>query len=276
MRSSAEATFLPGSEAIDAVYRGAGAQSDNLCGPYWISLVLRARGLERDQVRVAIAAGTLLPAGGDPASWVPRGEPNREAADAAIARTADPRASGTSVVGLSTAVREVSDGELGSVAVRGVEGADGFDADALGRFAGLLGDHAGWRAAPILNLRTGPLWGTRPSLGEVFAYLAGADVAPPPAEWDVGHFVNVAGVLRGPSRAMLLVRDSYPSFGWGGYHVQPLDAVAAALRRGDGVEGGCLLIASAADVPEIERELKASGFEIGLWDNGTPYEGGDR
>jgi hypothetical protein len=275
VRTSLEITFLPGSEAIDAVFGDAGAQPDHLCGPYWTSLLLRTRGWDVDPVRVAIAAGTLLPTRGDPASWVPPGEPNRAVDHAMIARTDDPARSGTSVPGLVLAAASLSDGAARVVAVRG-EAAGPFGAAGLERLIELLEANPGWAAAPLLNLRTGPLWGTRPAIADALRYLDGHDVVPPPPEWDVGHYVSLAGVVRGHARSVLVLRDSYPSFGGGGYHVQPLDAVAAALRRGDGVEGGCLLMVAAADVPEIERELKEAGFEIGPWDNGTPYEGGDR
>ena len=89
--------------------------------------------------------------------------------------------------------------------------------------------------------------------------------------------VTDAFEIRGLERTMVLLRDSYPSFGSGGNHLQPLDAVEAAIRRDDGREGGCLLFISVEHVAEAELELKQLGFDIGTWDNGTPYEqGGER
>lgn len=122
--------------------------------------------------------------------------------------------------------------------------------------------------------RTGRLWGTHLPLPDAADHLAGRDMEPPPPEWDVGHFSSVAGVVRGPARSLLLFRDTYPSFGWGGHHLQPADVIGAALQRGDARERGCLLFLAAGDVPEAERELKEEGFDIGAWDNGTPYDKG--
>ena len=39
---------------------------------------------------------------------------------------------------------------------------------------------------------------------------------PPPADWDTGHFVELAQLLRGRRGALVLVRDSYPTLGWAG------------------------------------------------------------
>ena len=278
MRTRLEITSLPGSERIASVHRGAGAQMDNLCGPYWASILLRAHGWAVTQEDVAVAAGTLLPSSGHATTWVPSGEPNRDTYGRSILRTTDPDASGTSIAGMQSGVSELSDDGFRFLPIRGRMGAT-IDGVALERLVDQLERHPAWRAAPILNLRVALLWGTKLSFDAAIAYLAGADVdegeAPRP-EWDVGHFVNVAGLVRGDARAMLLLRDSYPSFGWDGYHLQPLEAIAAAIRRDDGREGGCLLFVPSEEAPAIERELKETGFEIGGWDNGTPYEGGTR
>jgi hypothetical protein len=117
----------------------------------------------------------------------------------------------------------------------------------------------------IANLRTGPLWGTRPPLESVLAELAGETVAGPPSEWDVGHYCEPAALVRGRGGTLVVVRDSYPGFGWEGVHLQPPRALAAALRRGDGREGGVLCVLAA----EAAGEVDGLGFEIGFWDNGT-------
>jgi len=67
----------------------------------------------------------------------------------------------------------------------------------------------------------------------------------------------------------VLVCDSYPSFGWNAHHLQPPRAIAAALLRGDGREGGVLAIAPrrrAAGIEAVSAELE---LEVAIWDNGT-------
>jgi len=131
-----------------------------------------------------------------------------------------------------------------------------------------------WEAVPIANVRTGHFWGSRLPIADALAWLAGADVAPPPPDWDVGHFVNLAGTWDGPSRSLVIVRDSYPAFGWDAHHLQPPEALAEALRRDDGRQGGIALYVADGDASEVERVAKDRDFEIGAWDNGTPWPGG--
>lgn len=273
MTSPVEIALLPGAARVSRLYRGAGAQLDNLCGPFCVWVALSAFGVRTTQEDVAVAAGSVLPRGGDPVASVPPGEPNRDAYAREIRRTDDPGVSGTSVPGLVAATRDVSSGLFVLVPIRGRSGRP-LDATALGDVIELLEANPSWEAVPILNLRTGKLWGTTLALEDAVASVSGELIDPPPPEWDVGHFVSVVGSVRGPAGTSLLVRDTYPSFGSRGVHVQPIDAVAAAVRRDDGREGGCLLFVSADDAASVERAAKDAGFDIDVWDNGTPYEGG--
>src|SRR5262249_5622076 len=96
----------------------------------------------------------------------------------------------------------------------------------------------------IANVRTGPLWGSRPPLAAVVAHLDGrAGPDPPAPDWDVGHFVELAHVVRGRVGSFVVVHDTYPSLGWDGHHLQPPQALAQALIRDDGRGGGVLAIA---------------------------------
>lgn len=273
MRTSLEITLLPGADRIARLHRRAGAQLDNLCGPYWASILLNVVGVGATQEDVAVAAGTLLPASGDPASWIPQGEPNRDGYGREIRRTDDHGASGTSVAGLVSATSELCSGSFRFIPAR-ARSDEPLDELALLWIVDMVDSNTTWEAGLVLNVRTGKLWGTHLPLFDALVYLSGGEITPPEPEWDVGHFVNVAGVLRGKTQAMLLLRDSYPSFGSAGYHLQPIEAVAAALRRDDGLRGGCLLFVSAEDAPAAERELEEAGFDCNVWDNGTPYEGG--
>jgi hypothetical protein len=60
-----------------------------------------------------------------------------------------------------------------------------------------------------------------------------------------------------------------PPLGWDGRHLQPPRAVAAALLRGDGREGGALAAARPERAEGIETLSLGLGLELGIWDNGT-------
>ena len=271
--AAAEISLLPGAARVSRAHRDAGAQLDNLCGPYCVWIALSAAGVPTTQDDVAVAAGTLLPIGGDPAAFVPPGESNRDRYTRQIRRTADLAASGTSARGLVAATRDVSGGSFAAVPIRGRGGGPLGEADVCALIA-IVESNPSWEAVPIVNLRTGKLWGTSVGIDAAAAFVSGEPVEPPPPEWDVGHFVSVAGAVRGSAGTALIVRDTYPTLGSRGVHVQPAGAVADAIRRDDGRDGGCLLFVSADDAASVERVAKDAGFDIDVWDNGTPYEGG--
>src|SRR3712207_1539214 len=122
----------------------------------------------------------------------------------------------------------------------------------------------------VANLRTGRLWGTRPPARLLLDYLLGLPVEPPVADWDCGHFLAVVAALSGPGNTLVALRDTYPELGWGGYHLQPAEAVASALERGDGHEGGVLCVCEASAAEAFAGKLEEAGFERCHWDNGTP------
>jgi hypothetical protein len=265
--------LLPGAPRVAEAHGAAGAQKDNLCGPYWVATLLTAVGEGAHVVsaeEVAVLARTTLPPG-NPSTWLPVGEVSRQDYSVDVPMAAAPATSGTSAQGLIEATDHLSGGAFRLLPIRGT-GGRALGEGAIQSLLDLLFDHPSWEAVPILNLRSGRLWGSHPRPEDVLAALYGGEVTAAPPEWDVGHFTTVAGLVSGPVRSMLLIRDTYPSLGWGGYHLQPLPAVAAAIDRGDGREGGCLLFLDAADFLEAERELKERGFDIGPWDNGTPFE----
>jgi hypothetical protein len=70
-------------------------------------------------------------------------------------------------------------------------------------------------------------------------------------------------------RGVVGVLDTYPSLGWNGHHLQPADAVAEALNREDGHEGGILCICRAEDAVELHEQLPRVGCELRDWDNGS-------
>jgi hypothetical protein len=45
--------------------------------------------------------------------------------------------------------------------------------------------------------------------------------------------------------------------------------VAAALERGDGLEGGVLCVCEASSATTLAGRLEEAGFELRHWDNGS-------
>jgi hypothetical protein len=126
----------------------------------------------------------------------------------------------------------------------------------------------------IANLRTGRLWGSHAPARLLLDHLAGRTVEPPPPDWDCGHFLSVAACVRGPGGVLVALRDTYPQLGLGGYHLQPAGAMAAALERGDGLEGGVLCACDARAAEALATRLGEAGFELRHWDNGSPDRAG--
>ncbi|GIU97578.1 MAG: hypothetical protein KatS3mg013_1381 [Actinomycetota bacterium] len=266
------ATPSLGPPRLSERHRAAGAQPDGLCGPYWLSILLAATGAGDVAVEeAAVAAGTLV---ADVES-VPPGEPSRPATDPRLRRTDDPALAGTSVDGMLVAAASLSGGTRRFVPVTGAGGGP-FEETSLERLLEVVSEHAALDVAALLNLRTGALVGSRWPLTDALAYLAGEDPPLQPPDWDVGHFVQLAGAIRGSGRTLAVLRDTYPSLGIGGAHLQPLSHLVAALRRGDGYEGGCLLFVAADRAGQLETALRDAGLDIGVWDNGTPNEQGGR
>ncbi len=265
--SSSILRWLPGAARVAPWHRAAGQQFDHLCGVHWASILLTADGVAATPEALAVEAGTTVPAGGWQGALPPGAEP-RPVPSEAVPVAPSPDASGTSVPGLAEAVSRASDGSRTLVPLRA-----SWNAGWVRSVIDLCAAGPAWGAVPLANVRTGMLWGSRLPLLDAIAWLDGDDAEAPAPDWDVGHFVTIAGRLEGTARSLVIVRDSYPNLGWDGHHLQPPEALGAALSRGDGREGGVALYVSEADRAEVERAAKEAGFEIGFWDNGTPWPG---
>ncbi|HET7172018.1 MAG TPA: hypothetical protein VFI18_10310 [Gaiellales bacterium] len=246
-------------EELAELYAAERQQKDNLCGCFWASLILRAAGVEADQDEVAAAAGAILP-GGDPEMHVAPGATPRNDYRVELEIDPAPGVAGTSASAIARAIERLSGGGLAAIPVAGP-----WTAESVAALMEAAAD-----ATLIANVRTGRFWGSRPGPATVLAHLRGEDVEPPPADWDVGHFVNLAALVRGPADALVVVRDTYQELGVAGHHLQPPDRVAAALRRDDGHEGGVLAVAGSTRAPGLRGRLESEGFELRHWHNGTP------
>lgn len=239
-------------------------QKDNLCGPFHAARLLVDIGVtewegERlDQDLVALHAGTSLPEV-EVGPQVPPGANNLRDYRFELPRVAQAR-SGTSARGLAAAIERLSGGRLVCVPLSGE-----WTATAVER---LLTGVGGSGTHLIANLRSGRLWGSCPPLEALLAVLDGEeDQEPPAADWDVGHFVELIQLLRGRRGGLVLVRDSYPSLGWAGVHLQPPAALAAALMRGDGREGGVLAVGAPERAGAVEELACQLGLDAKIWDN---------
>lgn len=242
-------------------------QKDQLCGAFWGSLTLSAAGYVASQEEVALLAGTTL-AEGDPAGWLPPGASPRMDYEATIPVAPDAASAGTSATGVARSIEELSGGKLAVVPVAGP-----WSAQTVVSLVEIAAEAPG--CALIANLRTGRLWGSRPPARLLLEHLQGCPVEAPPPDWDCGHFLTIAACVGGPGGALVVLRDTYPQLGWDGYHLQPAAAVAAALDRGDGHEGGVLCACEAPAAEALVGWLGETGFWLRHWDNGSPDGGGE-
>ncbi|MDQ2943777.1 MAG: hypothetical protein M3R21_08945 [Candidatus Dormibacteraeota bacterium] len=247
------------------VESAAAQQKDNLCAPFWASRVLIESGFSTwdgqpiDEDLVALRAGTVLPEAHS-VTDVPAGAQSRTSYRFELP-VAPVQQSGTSPSALAAVIEAASGGELVCVQLRGAWNAE--------RVERLVDEMRDLGARLIANIRTGRLWGSHPSVDVLLAELEGRRVEDPRADWDVGHFVELELLLRGPRRSLVVIHDSYPSLGQDGRHLQPPRALAAALLRGDGREGGVLAVVPKARAEAAKTLAAEIGLEIGTWNNGT-------
>jgi hypothetical protein len=243
-------------------------QKDELCGAFWAAIAMTAlTGLTVTQDDAAVAAGTLLSAGGGSLNDLPPGAVSRNDYIREIATTADTRLAGTSPRGLVRAIAALSEGTLTAVPLRGPWREKSVEA--LADFVLDGGD-----AVVILNVATSYLWHTHLSLFELTAYLDGADVSYPDSEWQVGHYVAIAGALSADAasgRRLLLCADTYPSLGTNGLHPQPASRLAAGLNRdGATTSGGAIVVTPSHCAASVLTWAAEAGVAAGYWDNGVP------
>jgi hypothetical protein len=241
-------------------------QRDNLCGAYSSARALRSFGIsswngERvDQDLLAWRAGALLPTVDE--GSLPPGATSFTGCRFEL-ELVPYSESGTCAEGLIEAIAEVSGGSISATPIAGR-----WTAVAIEMLLDLAGSAGDVRL--LANIRTGPLWLSKPPVESLIAELRGEHQPDPPAEWDVGHFVELELLVKGPRGSLVLVNDAYEVLGYNGHYLQPARAVAAALNRGDGREGGVLALAPPARSSEIEALAAEHGLQVRTWENGTP------
>jgi hypothetical protein len=263
----AETRLLPRAAELARLHAEELPQKDELCGAFGTLLTLRLAGIREtadgplDQDAVGDAAGSVLgPEGYD--EDLPPGEPGRKDYRLEHPRAA-PEIAGTSAGGLVRAVAELSGGRRVALGLTGP-----WTVETL---AALLEISLAEKdAALVLNVGTRFFWGSRPSVAELLAYLeTGDDAAGPQPDWAVGHFVGCLGVVQGARGRLLVISDTYATLGLNGVHLQPIERVAAALRREGMTPGGALLMLPGARRDAVSSTLTRAGLELGSWDNGS-------
>ena len=141
---------LPTSVLLDQEHRLAGQQQDNLCGPYWAAIFLRAYGVtDLDAEHLASLAGSVLPIG-DPASWLPPGISPRQNYRLSLPQTHRIEDAGTTPVGLIDAVLSASMGRYVLVPLRAA-----WSPERVETLMSLCWDNPEWEAVPLCNI---PHW----------------------------------------------------------------------------------------------------------------------
>ncbi|MEM9008253.1 MAG: hypothetical protein AAGE59_32685 [Cyanobacteria bacterium P01_F01_bin.86] len=257
--------LLPHTEPLLTVHQTDHQQPDNLCGPYCLSLLLRAYGaLSVNAVDVAIAASTVLPSNGNPTDWLP---PNASSLQSKnyhhISTHPNLNICGTSITGLIYATKILSKGKFSLIPLQIADWQTG-----LAKILKLCHTQP---AIPLLNPHTSYFWGTHPSPLTLISYLDSKQISPPPTDWSVGHFNLLIGAAHQEPQTLYTLLDTYPQFGWQGLHFQPAAALSQSLHRPkQTTQGGLALFIKTELRPEIENLVLGEGFNISVWDNGSP------
>jgi hypothetical protein len=255
-------TMATGSARLAELHAAELPQVDELCGCFHATLALRLFGFEATQEQVALLAGSSQSAGRS-RDALPAGETGREETQALP--ILDEEHAGTAPSGLVRAVAAITDGAVEAVPIAGP-----FTPVSLAQLIDLAGE-ASEPVAMSANIATGYLWGSHASTPQLLRYVAtGDDGAGPPADWRVGHFVTLLGRIDGPAGSLVLVADTYRSLGSDATYLQPIERMAAAIRRDEmRGKGGVLVYATSGEAMRLRERLTAAGFIIGLWDNGS-------
>jgi hypothetical protein len=84
----------------------------------------------------------------------------------------------------------------------------------------------------------------------------------------VGHYIGCGGLIEVDDKCFLILRETYRKYG---VHLQPAEHVRKALLRGDGREGGVIIVVPASLEEKIRGILLDRGFRLEIWDNGSPF-----
>lgn len=293
-----EVSLLQNVAEIDRVYRSMLSQKENTCGPYNLTCLLRGmgftahRGNEIDEDYLASLASTNILIEDEEASEsikrkvklgiLTEEDVHRRFREIVykfkLPTTSKESELGTSVQGLVDACNRATDGKIAPLPLPSVgrNRQELFTPEKFLRLVKLIFENRDrWSAQALLNYRADRLLNMNSPEYTFFDVLTNFEDEKRFGNdpWPVGHFVTLAGLIRDMKTGhyALLIRDAYKKKGFQGYHIQPFEAVRRALIRGDGREGGILLLVKAEFSGEARRALEGLALVISAWDNGSPY-----
>ena len=188
--------------------------------------------------------------------------------------TGDPAVAGTSPTGTARIVAETSGGALVTLPVpaRDASGAIRLTEARWDGLLDLLVDRLDeWRVHPIANYESDQLLDPTAPTYDASA-LSSSDPAAviPMDDWGVGHFAGVGAIWRATDgRRWVLLLDTYRERGFSRYEPQPAELLRLALVRGDGRDGGLLLVLPRESLDAAQAALEALGLEVRMWGNGS-------
>jgi len=241
-----------GADAVLAVQSAGLPQPDQLCGPFAARAALHAvLPAERvpDLRTLALAAGTRLWAGDDPASRPPgvpqqRWRSSEHGGDLPVATAPDE--AGTDAAGLATGIIRATGAAVAVVPVRRAEPGPWPTTDLTGLMSTVAATP--YAVAVVANVATGPL---DPLGGD--------------GSWDVGHFVVLWGYDR--ETGVVAVADSYAELtGQGapvGCRLVHPDDLAAALGQGPG--RGLLMLTGSEHAALLAERSVEHGLVLETW-----------
>lgn len=289
-------TIGPGFPSIHEEYRSLRDQRDMVCGAYTLTYLLRAYGIthyDNNQLTVddvAALAGTGLEErnqrrqnairdqiedGKIPASrakqWYPSEYLER--------RLQTVETGGTSVKGVVKACERASDGLVSAIPVPSI--IDGEVQLTRDRFETIvrafLADKIPGQLMANYNMShtfaPASLLGHKYNFTSLFTQWDNIDYFRT-MDWDIGHFTSIAGIIsrEGYEQQYLVIRDSYKTFGWNGYHLQPLSLICdGVVREEDHRDGGLIIVVPNSATDTVMEFLEEINMKTGLWDNGSPY-----
>ena len=176
---------------------------------------------------------------------------------------------GASPEGIIHAIHEVAMSRLKAIPVKTFSKIDGnlLTKEKMDILLNMLKESEKYGVQAILNLNTKHLLDSEkiPKLSEKLLLRERFEEV---FRESVGHYVGYAGLIEVDSEPLIIIRETYRRYG---VHLQPADYVMKALLRGDGREGGIILIVPSEVEGKLKSILLENGFKVELWDNGSPY-----
>ena len=284
---------------IHEEYSKVGNQKKETCGSFTLAYMLRGLGFERtgynevyeDYVASIARVNIMLEEAEkwkDAMEKIRNGELTKERArqkygdilyDFELPVAKEPKEAGGSAEGVRVACERITDGKIMAIPIPArEEDKIYFTQNIFSKLVKLIRDFSDeWNIEMIANYNTGHLLDVEDeSYNLINIILHWNDTSFfPTSKWIVGHFVNIAGFVEfkvvNKKSVYVLIRDTYKHFGFGGYHLQPLENFRRALVRNDGREGGLLITAPTENRKKIEGAITNLGLSLGVWDNGSPF-----